>query len=114
MAKIRPAQAILNEIRNGELMVELAAAIHEATGMVADLGKPAVVTLKITVDMPKNMKNLSDPYLVITGRVATKLPETEAAQTLFKVDEDGNATRNLSRAQSDLPLSIAINEGGNN
>jgi hypothetical protein len=105
---IRPAQATLNEIRGGDMLNELASAIHDAVAAVQEHGKAAVVSLKITIDIPKNMKNLADPYLVVTGEVDVKLPKPDSAQTLFKIDDGGNLTQNLSRAQNDLPLSIAV------
>lgn len=107
MANIRPAQATLNEVRNGDLMTELAAAIHEAVGAVEEHQKKAVITVTIEIDMPKNMKNLSDPYLVLTGEITSKLPKADSPQTLFSVDGEGNLTRNLQRAQDDLPFKIA-------
>jgi hypothetical protein len=103
---VRPAQATLNEIRGGDLLEEIALQIHEAVAAVNEHQKKAVLTIVLEIDMPKNMKNLSDPYLVMTGECTSKLPRADTAQTLFKVDDDGNLTRNLQRAQTDLPLSI--------
>jgi len=103
---IRSAQATLNEIRGGELLEEIATHIHEATAAVNEHQKKAVITITLELDMPKNMKNLSDPYLVMTGDCSSKLPKADTAQTLFSVDADGNLTRDLQRAQTDLPLSI--------
>jgi len=111
MANIRPAQATLNEVRNGDLMTELATAIHEAVGAVEEHQKKAVITISLEIDMPKNMKNLADPYLVVTGDVTSKLPRAEPPQTLFCVDAEGNLTRNLQRAQDEMPFKIADHQG---
>lgn len=107
MPAIRPAQATLNEIRGGELLVELAAAIHDAANAVVDHSKKATITITLEIDIPKNMKGMAEPYLVVSGEITTKLPKPDTPLTIFGVDTDGNLTRNLSRSQNDLPFTIA-------
>lgn len=105
MPGIKSAQGTLNEIRNGELMTEAAAAIYEGLAAVRQLGKPAKITIELTI-APQS-KNLVEPIVTITGEVSTKLPKPDVPGTIFMIDDDGNATRNLSRAQHDLGLTIA-------
>lgn len=105
MPGIRGAQGTLNEIRNGDLMLETAAAIHEGLAAVRQLGKSAKITIELTI-APQS-KNLIEPIVTITGEVSTKLPKPDVAATIFMIDEDGNATRNLSRTQPELGLTIA-------
>jgi hypothetical protein len=105
MPGIRSSQATLNEIRNGELMHELAAEIHNALMAVRTQGKPATVKVELTIT-PQN-KHLVEPYITISGEVSSKLPKPEIPGTIFMIDEDGNPTRNLTKSQSDLSLSIA-------
>jgi hypothetical protein len=103
--KIRPAQATLNDLNNGHVMVRLAEAIHEAVAAVKIHGKPAVVTLDITVATMKGQHNLVNPPVVISGEISSKLPKAPPPLTLFFVDEDGNPTRNQTR-EPELPLNI--------
>lgn len=105
MPGIRPAQATLIDIRNGKLLEELSIEIHDAVAAVRHLGKAAKVT--ITLEIKPQSKNVIDPIITITGEVESKLPKPDVAATIFAIDEDGNPTRNLSRAQSDLGLTVA-------
>ena len=104
--KIRPAQATLNDLNSGQTMVALAEAIHEAISAVKQHGKPAIVSLDITVATMKDQHTFVNPPVVISGEVSSKLPKAPPPLTLFFVDEDGNPTRNQTR-EPELPLSIA-------
>ncbi len=109
--KIRPAQAILNEIRDGEAMIELAQAFHDAIANVREHGKPATISVTISVGtLGESQHKLVEPPIIIKAKVQTKLFEPEPPATVFFVDQDGNATRNQTR-QENLNLSIAIQEG---
>ena len=106
--KIRPAQAILNEIREGEAMGELAQAFHDCIANVREHGKPATVTVTITVGtLGESQHKLVEPPIVIRAAVKTKLYEPEPPATVFFVDQDGNATRNQTR-QQEIALSVAV------
>lgn len=102
--KIRPAQATLNEIRNGELLTELAHAFHAAIANVREHPtKVSVINVQIRVGVLDAQKSqLVNPPIIMVGKVTTKpyVPEPEA--TLFFVDNDGNATRDLVR-EPELP-----------
>lgn len=104
--KIRPAQATLNDLNNGHTMIQLAEHIHEAIAAVKQFGKPAVISLDITVATMKDQNNLVNPPVVISGEVSSKLPKAPPPLTLFFVDDDGNPTRNQIR-EPELALSIA-------
>lgn len=115
MANIRPAQATLNEIRDGDLMNELAQAIHQATGATYAHDKKSVVTIELALTVPKNNKGMSDKFLVVSGDVRVKLAQADTQQTLFAQDEEGNLTRDLrgNKSSQQLPFSIAGSNKGN-
>ena len=103
---IRPAQAILNELQDGQALNQLAQAFHDAIEAFRQHGKPATVTLQITVGTLEGQQNLIEPPIIMTADVVTKLPKAKPPVTIFFVDQDGNATRNHTR-QKDLGLTIA-------
>lgn len=108
---IRPAQAILNEIRDGEVLVELAQAFHDCIANVREHGKLSTITVTITVGtLGENQHKLVTPPVIMTAKVKTKLYEPDPAATIFFVDQDGNATRNQTR-QQEIALSVAVATG---
>jgi len=104
MSGIRPFTAILAELRDGHVVVELSQAIHEAMAAVKEHGKAAKIHLTVEIK-PLGTKGVSDA-LEFTAEVATKLPKADPPSTLFFADADGNPSRNQHR-QRDLALSIA-------
>lgn len=107
---IRPAVAILNELRDGEALVELGQHLHDAIASVREHGKPATITVTITVGtLGENQHKLVTPPVIMSAKVKSKLYEPEPASTIFFVDQDGNATRNQTR-QQDLELKIAAGQ----
>lgn len=114
--KIKPAQATLNELRDGQVMLELAQAIHDAAGAARDMRKPATVTLTLTFETLKTgTQGLKEAPMIARAEVATKLPKAEAPTTLFYMDEDDNPTRHApAREQSELSgFSVVANPGDN-
>jgi hypothetical protein len=109
VSKIKSAQATLNELRDGQVMNELAAAIHEATKAVKEHGKAATVTLDITVK-PFQTKGLAESPITVLAEVSSKLPKPEVPSTLFYIDGDGNPTRQPTR-QNDLPGVTVVGVG---
>lgn len=105
MSNIRPAQATLNELRDGQVMNELAAAIHAAISATREFRKAATVTLTITVKpMEKDPGRLIEDPIVMLGEVETKLPKAEPPVTLFFVNMEGQPTRSAPpAAQPQLP-----------
>lgn len=104
----RSATAILTEIREGQAVVELSEAIKAALAAVREHGKPATVTLDLTIRPPlKGMEKLTDPPIVFTAEVSSKLPKAEPEQTLFFLDADGNPTRNPAQREGSLNLTVA-------
>ena len=105
--KIRPAQAILNEIEDGATLEALAQAFHDAIAAVKEHGKPATVNLSITIGtLGESQHKLVEPPIIMLAEVTTKLPKAKPNATIFFVDQDGNATRNHTR-QADMLLSVA-------
>ena len=102
---IRPAQATLNELRGGQVMVELAAAIHDAMGACLLHNKKSEVSLTIT------FKPLGNPGTMdavdVTAEVETVVPKPKPPSTIFFKDANGNPSRTQDR-QGEIPgLSIA-------
>ena len=105
--RIKPAQATLNELNGGKLMIQLAEEIHAAVAAVKLHGKPATVSLDITISVIKDQNNLVNPAMMFAGEVTSKLPKAPPPLTLFFLDEDGNPTRNQAPRDPELGLSIA-------
>jgi hypothetical protein len=104
MPNIRPAQATLNELRDGQVMVELAQGIHDAIGAAQYHRKEAKVVLTITF-APMGTQGVSNAVEVI-GCVDTKLPKIAPPSTLMFLDLEGNPSRQQDR-QTEIPFSIA-------
>ena len=109
MTNIRSAQAILNEIRDGRALVELADAFHTAIDAVRIHGKPATVILTMQVAPFKGNSKLIEPPMLITGEVNVKLPKPDPESTIFYIDDDGNPTLFKSR-EPELGLSVVIDK----
>lgn len=108
--KIRPAQAILLEIREGQLLNELACAFHNAIANVREHGKGCEVIVKIKIGtMDSSKHKLVEPPILMQGKVVEKLYEPEPNATVFFVDAEGNATRNLTRQET---LNLTAVAGG--
>lgn len=103
---VRPAQAVLNEIRGGELMTELASHLHDAAAAVKEFNKKATVTITIDIN-PASKEHLTEPVVLVVGEVSSKLPKADPPSTVFHIDEDLNLNRNASRKQETLPFAIA-------
>lgn len=105
--KIRPAQATLNELRDGRALEEMAQHIHDAIVAVREHGKAATVSLDIVIaPMKSGHEKLVEPPLIFTAEVTSKLPKPQPEATLFYTDADGNPTRTQTR-QRGLDLSVA-------
>lgn len=102
--KIKPAQATLNELRDGQVMNELAQAIHDAMAAAHHFRKAATVNLSITIK-PMGTQGVSDAFEVV-AEVDTKLPKPQPPSTLMFVDDDGNPSRQQTR-QSEMSFAIA-------
>lgn len=113
---IRSAMTILPELRAGQVITELSAAIHNAVAAVKQHNKAATVSLKITIAPSEKNDRLVEPVLIVTGEVESKLPKEVPQATVFFVDADGNPSREAEKRQPDLGFSIAsdrkTNEGG--
>lgn len=107
MSKIRPAQATLNELNGGQTMSQLAEAIHHGIAATKEFGKDATVTLTITIGTMKEQGRLVNPPILMAGEVTTKFPKAPPPQTVFFVDDDGNATRQQTREPELTGLKVA-------
>lgn len=86
--ELRPFSEWLGIQRKGKLAEELATALADVNRAVIDTGKPGSLTLTIKV------KSAGDEVsVIVTDEVKAKLPEHDRGQSIFFVDEDGNAHR---------------------
>lgn len=108
---IRPAVAVLNDIRNGHMLEDLGQHIHDACVAVRDHNKPATITVTMVVAPWKGDHKLVEQPILITAEVESKLPKEKPDATVFFIDDNGNAVRNQTR-QPDLGLSVAGGTGG--
>ena len=91
--------AIVSGYQSGALLDELGAALREATEAATLVGKPAKVTLELTI------ANTAQNALSVTPKVTIKLPEDKPIAAIFFADENYNLVRNDPR-QRDLPLRV--------
>lgn len=107
MSNTRSGTAILAEVRDGQLVIELSEQIKAAVAAVHEHNKAARVMVELTISPWKGTEKLIEPPVIIVGEVSSKLPKPESPATLFFIGEDQNLTRNAGTRQSDLGLSIA-------
>lgn len=93
----------LTTINEGRTINDLAAALNTACTAVKAHGKPATITLTITVDTFKKGANLIDQPITMAAEVRTKLPREDLPVTLFFVDDNGDPTRTPNNRQSQIP-----------
>jgi hypothetical protein len=86
----KPFAAFLQEQRRGGLHGELSEALQELVRAVEEHRKGGSLTLTLSV------KPNGDGVVVVTDKVAVKLPEGEKGSSIFFVD-DGNLVRNDPR-----------------
>lgn len=104
-SNIRSATSILTELRDGTVITEMSAAIHDALAAVREHNKPATVSLTVTIAPFTNAK-LVEPAITMTALVEKKLPKETPPSTLFFLGDDGNPQRNPQR-QERLAFSVA-------
>lgn len=101
---MQSAQATLAALREGQVMLELAQAFHDAAAAVKYHDKPATIKIEITVAPIKNIgQGLADHPITMTAEVTTKLPKDPPPTTVFFVDANGNPTRNMTSPQASIP-----------
>lgn len=102
MTQMKSAQATLNELRDGMVMVELADKLHEASQAVKTFGKPATVTIELVLAPIKGgTQGLMEQPITIAAEVKAKLPKEETPTTVFFVTDSG-PSRDMTRRQSSL------------
>jgi len=89
MARARPDlwNFTVAQLRAGATQEELSEKLSEAVNMARETGKPAEVTLKITV------KPVGDGQYELRDKVSAKLPELQRGMTLMFGTPDGNLMR---------------------
>jgi hypothetical protein len=110
---IRSAINIIAELRGGQVVTEMSAAIHDAVAAVREHNKKATVTLTLVI-APASNQQLREPAITIVPEVDAKLPEAPGDATLFFVDSDGNPSRNIEKKQPDLGFRAAEQSAAGN
>ena len=93
---------ILAGYESGVLLDELGAAIRAATEAATLTGKPAKVSLELTITISGNA-------IAVKPKVVEKLPKVEPLAAIFFADEDFNLVRNDPR-QRELVLRTVENK----
>lgn len=104
MDEVMPAidtafSVLLNQQRGGKCLTELSRLMREAIAASQELGKPAVLTLKIAVKPAANGSNA----VVVADKIKVTLPEPKPQTSFFFSDANGNLHRNDPN-QRELPL----------
>lgn len=109
---IRSALNILAELRAGQVVTELSAAIHDAVAAVNQHDKKAVVILRLSI-APASEAKLVERSIIFTPEIESKLPTETPDSTLFFIDADGNPSRTVERRQPDLGFKVAESGSSN-
>jgi len=97
---------LLQHHRSGQILSDLSAAMREVTEAAQLQGKPAAITLKITVKPASNACGA----VVVVDDIKTKLPTPEKKGSFFFSDDAGNLFRDDPR-QKELPLLKTVDGG---
>lgn len=105
MARARPDlwNFTVAQLRGGITQEELSEKLAEAVQMARETGKPAEVTLKLTV------KPVGDGQYELRDKVTAKIPELARGMTLMFGTPDGNLMRDDPR-QKKLDLRGVAND----
>lgn len=88
--RVRPFADWLREHNRGATHNELSDALVTLTRRVKDTGKVGTVTLTIKVEP---MKKAADGMVLVTDKIAMKLPEHDRPAAYWFIDDDGNLVR---------------------
>lgn len=108
---IRSVMTILPELRSGQVITELSAAIHDALAAVSEHNKDATVILKVTIS-PTTKERLKEPVVTMRAEVESKLPKEVPDSTIFFMDGEGNPTRHAPRPEQASIFQIEQPAGG--
>lgn len=97
---------ILAGYDSGVLLDEIGAALRECTEAAMMVGKPAKLTLELTIS------NTAKGALSVTPKITTKIPEVAPNAAIFFADENFNLTRN-DPSQRELPLRVVNQQTAN-
>lgn len=94
----KPFAAFVQEQRNGGLHGELSDALAELVGAVLEHEKSGTLILTVKVESSKDGSTV-----IVTDKVALKVPEGNRGAAIYFVDADGNLSRRDPR-QLEMPL----------
>lgn len=87
---VRPFAEFLREHGRGRTHDELGEALHTLVSRVKDTGKKGTITLTVQVEPMKK----DDRMVVVSDKIAIKLPEHDRPAGVWFVGRDGNLQRN--------------------
>lgn len=97
--------------RHGEALNDLSAALRDSTEAAQLTGKPATVTLKITIKPAAQIKGA----VIVEDDISVKLPKIKNDNSIFYADAEGNLLREDPK-QMKLQLKVieapAVSEQG--
>lgn len=82
------ALTVLQNVRKGQILTDISAALREVSGAVMLVGKPGCVTIKLNIS-PSSVGGA----MVIADDISTKIPKAPKSSSLFYADKDGNLRR---------------------
>ena len=85
---VRPFAEFLQRQSRGATHRELSEGLHQLVAKVQETAKKGVLSLTVTVEPSKDGRTL-----IVTDKIALKLPEHDRQASLWWQDEHGNLTR---------------------
>lgn len=101
---VRQFTDVLRDLRFGEALEELSKEFNGAVLAVEDTGKPATITLTVTV------KPSTAGALEVFDDIKVKLPKASKSSSLFFATPEGNLVRNDPRQETLPGLKLAGEE----
>ncbi len=95
-----PVLATLKSLREGEFIQELNDKLQEAIDTATDLGKPAMLTIKLGVTP-------AGRTVIIDDQIGAKLPETPKDATIFFLGA-GNVLTRKDPKQTQFPAEVGF------
>jgi len=102
--ELRPFADLLASLGNGRMHRELTETLWDALRKVTETGKPATVTLTLTL---KPLDKSEDAPIVVKDAIKANLPEFDRPESVYYVDHNGNlSTRNPRQPSLDEALVV--------
>lgn len=100
----KPFTQIFNQLRYGAAAQEANDHLIRAVAAVKALGRPATVTIKLTLNPPRRSSGVN--YIEVVDDVSSKVPEAIKPNSIFFPTSD-NGLSQMDERQHALPLDVA-------